>query len=152
MSNYNNLLLNNQLCFALYSATNAITRSYRSKLGKVGLTYPQYLAMLVLWESDGLSVKILAQKLKLDSPTMTPLIKRLENAGFVSRKRSEVDERVVNIFLTEQGSELEHEVAKLQEKVACETELSESNFIELRDTLHELVDTMCANMEKSDVA
>ena len=152
MSKYKNLLLNNQLCFALYAATNTITRSYRSKLSQVDLTYPQYLVMLVLWESDGLSVKGLAQKLKLDSPTVTPLIKRLEKAGFLTRQRSEVDERVVNVFLTEQGNNLEHEVAKLQEKVACETELAEEEFIELRDTLHQLVDTMCTNMEKDDAA
>ncbi|NIP30398.1 MAG: MarR family transcriptional regulator, partial [Candidatus Dadabacteria bacterium] len=91
MSNYENLLLNNQLCFALYAATNAIIRVYRPKLGSVGLTYPQYLVLLVLWESDGMTVKSLAQWLKLDSATITPLLKRLEKVGLLTRKRNAED-------------------------------------------------------------
>ncbi len=152
MSNYENLLLNNQLCFALYAATNAIIRVYRPKLGSVGLTYPQYLVLLVLWESDGMTVKSLAQWLKLDSATITPLLKRLEKVGLLTRKRNAEDERIVNIFLTEKGKDLEHEVAAMQKKVACQTGLKDKEFFELRDTLHRLVDTMSNDNVKDDAA
>ena len=152
MTNYENLLLNNQLCFALYAATNAIIRTYRPKLGRVGLTYPQYLALLVLWETDGMTVKGLAHRLKLDSATITPLLKRLENAGLLTRQRNEKDERVVNIYLTSKGSELKHEVAQMQKEVACQSGLKETEFFELRDTLHRLVEMMSVDQEESDAA
>ena len=148
MANYENLLLNNQLCFALYAATNTIVRSYRSRLGNVGLTYPQYLVLLVLWETDGVTVKGLAQRLNLDSGTVTPLLKRLENAGLVARQRSLQDERVVNILLTPQGRELEHEVAQMQREVACQTGLQPAEFFDLRDKLYRLVETMARNQQE----
>lgn len=119
MSNFENLLLKNQLCFALYAATNAITRSYRNRLHHIGLTYPQYLVMMVLWEKDGVTVKNLAERLYLDSATITPLLKRLESMGFVHRKRNTSDERVVNIYLSEKGREIESAVAQVQTSVAC---------------------------------
>jgi len=106
MSKFENLQLKNQLCFALYAATNAITRSYRNRLNHLGLTYPQYLVMMVLWETDGLTVKNLAERLHLDSATITPLLKRLEAMGFVHRRRNTSDERVVNIFLSEKAVKL----------------------------------------------
>ena len=84
---YDHLLLDNQLCFALYAATNAVTRAYREPLNKLGLTYPQYLAMLVLWERGAHTVKSLADALQLDSSTLTPLLKRLEAAGWRSEER-----------------------------------------------------------------
>ena len=80
MSQFENLKLKNQLCFALYAATNAITRAYRSRLSHIGLTYSQYLVMMVLWEADGPTVKALGKRLLLDSGTLTPLLKRLESA------------------------------------------------------------------------
>ena len=147
MTNYENLLLNNQLCFALYAATNAIIRTYRPKLGRVGLTYPQYLVLLVLWETDGMTVKGLAHRLKLDSGTLTPLLKRLESAGLLTRQRNEKDERVVNIYLTSKGSELKHEVAQMQKEVACQSGLKETEFFELRDTLHRLIETMTESQQ-----
>jgi len=144
MSNYDNLLLNNQLCFALYAATNTITRTYRSKLDDVGITYPQYLVLIVLWESEinAISVGKLAEKLKLDSAMITPLLKRLEKMDLVSRARNQQDERIVEITLTKKGRELEHAVAKIQKEVACETELSDTEFYKLRDTLYKLEETM----------
>jgi DNA-binding MarR family transcriptional regulator len=93
MKNNKNLLLNNQLCFALYAATNSITRVYRSKLNKVGITYPQYLVLLVLWEFDGLTIKGLATRLLLNSAMITPIVKRLEKLDLISRKRNMDDER-----------------------------------------------------------
>jgi len=90
----NVLCLENQVCFSLYSAANAMVRAYRPMLDKLDLTYPQYLVMLVLWQEQGISVKTLGDKLFLDSGTLTPLLKRLESKGLVSRGRSEQDERV----------------------------------------------------------
>ena len=145
MSQFENLKLKNQLCFALYAATNAITRAYRSRLSYIGLTYSQYLVMMVLWESDGITVKNIAQQLHLDSPTITPLLKRLESAGFVNRQRNASDERVVNIFLTDAGRMIQARVAEMQKGVACQTGMQETQFIELRSTLHELVDSINQN-------
>ena len=145
MSQFENLKLKNQLCFALYAATNAITRAYRSRLSHIGLTYSQYLVMMVLWEADGITVKSIAQQLHLDSPTITPLLKRLESAGLVSRQRNANDERVVNIFLTDAGRNIQARVAEMQKGVACQTGMQETQFIELRSTLHELIDTINQN-------
>lgn len=97
------LTLDHQLCFALYAASNAMTRLYRDRLEPLGLTYPQYLAMLVLWEQDGaaaLNVKTLGERLHLDSGTLTPMLKRMEQAGLVSRTRNAADERQVAVALT----------------------------------------------------
>ena len=100
------LLLDNQLCFALYSASLAMTRLYKPLLAELGLTYPQYLAMLVLWERDGLMVSELGERLGLDSGTLTPLLKRLESLGLVARIRAVEDERRVHITLTAAGRKL----------------------------------------------
>ena len=145
MSQFENLKLKNQLCFALYAATNAITRAYRSRLSHIGLTYPQYLVMMVLWETDGITVKTIAEHLHLDSPTITPLLKRLESCGFVSRQRNAKDERVVNVFLTDAGRSIQARVADMQKGVACQTGMQETQFIELRSTLYELVDSINHN-------
>ncbi len=100
------LLLDNQLCFALYSASLAMTKLYKPLLDDLGLTYPQYLALLVLWEQDGVTVSELGERLSLDSGTLTPLLKRLEAAGLVSRLRDAADERRVLIRLTAAGRQL----------------------------------------------
>lgn len=145
MSEFDNLKLKNQLCFALYAATNAITRAYRTRLSQIGLTYPQYLVMMILWEKDGLTVKGLADHLQIDSSTITPLLKRLESTGFLFRQRSVTDERSVNVFLTESGRNIQASVADMQKGVACQTGLPESQFVELRSTLHQLVDNLNEN-------
>jgi DNA-binding MarR family transcriptional regulator len=100
------LLLDNQLCFALYSASLAMTKLYKPLLDELGLTYPQYLALLVLWQQDGVTVSELGQRLSLDSGTLTPLLKRLEAAGLVSRLRDASDERRVLIRLSAAGRRL----------------------------------------------
>ena len=97
------LRLDNQICFAVYSAAHAFNRVYKPLLDRLGLTYPQYLVMLVLWERDGVPVKDIGERLFLDSGTLTPLLKRLEAAGLVKRTRSTEDERQVLIALTPQG-------------------------------------------------
>jgi DNA-binding MarR family transcriptional regulator len=100
------LLLENQLCFALYSTSLAMSKVYRKLLAGLDLTYPQYLVMLVLWEQDGLTVSAIGERLFLDSATLTPLLKRLEAAGLVERARAARDERQVIVSLTEQGRQL----------------------------------------------
>ncbi len=148
MIEYKNLKLNHQLCFSLYAATHAITRAYKYALQKYGLTYPQYLVMLVLWASDGVSVNTIAKQLNLNSATLTPMLKRLEIAGYVTRERSSHDERVLKIKLTEIGLNLKHQIAKVQQSVECKTGLSEEEFTLLRDSLHKLVKTISEKTEK----
>ena len=107
------LELDNQLCFALYSASLAMTKLYKPLLADLGLTYPQYLAMLVLWERDGLMVSQLGERLFLDSGTLTPLLKRLETAGLIARIRALDDERRVHITLTPAGRKLKSRAARI---------------------------------------
>lgn len=113
--------LDGQLCFALYSANLAMGKLYRQLLAKLDLTYPQYLAMLVLWERDGITVSELGERLFLDSATLTPLLKRLQVAGLVERTRSTRDERQVLVTLTMQGRELREKAGGVPEDVFCAT-------------------------------
>ena len=145
MTKYPNLLLDNQLCFALYAATNSIIRYYRFYLKEFGITYPQYLVMITIWESNVQNATDIANMLKLDLPTITPILKKLETLGLVERQRSKEDERVITIKLTKKGIELEEPVAKIQEKVACKTHLSKKDFNTLKSTLYELTDAMEIN-------
>ena len=107
------LRLDAQLCFALYSTSLAMTKLYKPLLESIGVTYPQYLVLLVLWESDGPSVSELGERLFLDSGTLTPLLKRMEQAGLLQRKRSTEDERRVHVFMTPKGSELREMAAAI---------------------------------------
>lgn len=147
MSKYPNLLLDNQLCFALYAATNSIVRYYRFYLKEIGITYPQYLVLITLWESDCKKATDIATLLKLDLPTVTPILKKIEKLGLISRVRSSDDERIVNIELTKKGIELQESVALIQEKVACKTKLPKKDFDELKSTLNELTDNLEINSE-----
>jgi len=147
MAEHENLRLDHQLCFALYAATNAITRVYRGKLKEVGMTYPQYLVMLVLWEEDGVPIKSIAERLQLDAATITPLVQRLEEAEMVTKKRDAADDRIVNVYLSEKAREIKARVAELQNSVACQTGLSDKNFEELRSSLHRLVETLNQDAE-----
>ncbi len=117
------LPIGKQLCFAVYSASHAFTRAYRKLLEPLGLTYPQYLAMLVLWERDDRRVKEIGAELYLDSGTLTPLLKRLENLGLVRRVRDARDERQVSILLTETGRALEAKAVTIPAELICMTRL-----------------------------
>jgi len=150
MTQYKNLLLNNQLCFALYAATNSIIRYYRIYLNEIGITYTQYLVLLVLWELENSNIKEIAKVLKLDSPTITPIVQKLEKMNLVKRQRSDKDERVVVVSLTKNGIDLETQVADIQNKVACRTHLNPRDFKELKNTLNQLADTMAAKETKLD--
>ena len=112
------LHLDNQLCFALYSSSLLLTKAYKPLLAEIGLTYPQYLAMLALWEDDGVTVGTLGARLFLDSGTLTPLLKRLEAAKLVKRVRSDADERQVLIHLTEKGRALRKSAATIPARLA----------------------------------
>ncbi|WP_394828776.1 MarR family winged helix-turn-helix transcriptional regulator [Pendulispora albinea] len=125
------LRLDEQLCFALYSASRALTRAYADLLEPLGLTYPQYLVLLVLWEEDGATVKRLGERLELDSGTLTPVLKRLEQQGIVARRRSAEDERVVHVHLTAEGKALKSKARRVPPSMACRAgyELSDANAV-----------------------
>jgi DNA-binding MarR family transcriptional regulator len=130
--------LDDQLCFAVYGLLQSVTRRYRPLLAELGLTYPQYATMLVLWHGDGLSVSELGARLDLDSGTLTPLLKRLEAAGLVTRRRSEEDERVVRIDLTDRGRALAEPAATIGAKVFGGCGLVTAEMVGLRETLKRL--------------
>lgn len=132
------LALDNQLCFALYAASRAMTGLYRELLEDMELTYPQYLVMLVLWERGALTVKELSRALHLDSGTLSPLLRRLEGAGLLTRQRSAADERVVEVSLTDRGGELRAEARGIPDRLLCATDLPRERVQELRDLLGQL--------------
>lgn len=132
------LLLDQQFCFALYAASRSITGLYRPLLEPLGLTYPQYLVMLVLWEQDGVTVRELGQRLQLDSGTLTPLLKRLQLAGLVSRQRRAKDEREVDIRLTPAGLALRERASDIPACMAQRLELSLDQMQGLREELKRL--------------
>jgi len=114
--------LDEQICFAVYSAAHAFNRAYRPFLAALGLTYPQYLVMLVLWEQDGQSVTAIGDRLGLDSGTLTPLLKRLEGHGLIQRQRGREDERIVLVVLTAAGAALREKAAGVPNPVPCAVE------------------------------
>jgi DNA-binding MarR family transcriptional regulator len=125
------LLLDNQLCFALYATSLAMTKIYKPLLAPLGLTYPQYLVMLVLWEGDGVMVSELGERLSLDSGTLTPLLKRLETSGLIARVRDVADERRVHITLTVAGRKLKTKAAAIPGCVASATNCSVNELVAL---------------------
>jgi len=129
------LEIDQQLCFALYSTMLGMNKVYRELLKDIELTYPQYLVMLVLWERDGLTVGEIAERVFLDSPTVTPLLKRLESAGLVSRDRSPLDERQVLITLTDAGRALRKRSTHLPQCIVDASDSDLSELMELRDRL-----------------
>lgn len=134
--------LNRQVCFALYSASKAATAVYRPMLDELGLTYPQYLVMLVLWESEPRSVRELGEELGLDSGTLSPLLKRLESLGLVERRRSAEDERRVEVFLTEAGTALSSKATGIPKHLADAAGLSAAELDQLRETLRKLTSAL----------
>ncbi|MDB5892204.1 MAG: transcriptional regulator, MarR family [Polaromonas sp.] len=132
------LQLDNQLCFALYSTSLAMTRVYKPLLDKLGLTYPQYLVMLVLWEQDGLMVSELGNKLYLDSGTLTPLLKRLEVSGLVCRIRAVEDERRVHVTLTAVGRALKNKAAYIPGCVLSASQCSIPELLSLTQQVQAL--------------
>jgi DNA-binding MarR family transcriptional regulator len=134
------LTLDCQLCFPLYAAANAMIRAYRPYLEPLGLTYPQYLVLLVLWERDGVKITDIGRRLRLDTGTLTPLIKRLEAAGLVDRSRSHKDERCVLVRLTEAGHALRHAAHDIPHEMVRRLALSGEGAASLKKNLYELID------------
>ena len=136
---YNPLLLKNQLCFPLYAAARQVTGLYAPFLKPLGLTYTQYLVFLVLWEEDGLKVGDLGGRLLLDSGTLTPLLKKLEEKGLLTRRRCEEDERVVRVFLTDEGRALRAKALTIPASVGSCVSLSEADARDLYRILYTLL-------------
>lgn len=130
--------LDRQVCFAMYAASRAATAAYRPLLEELGLTYPQYLVMMVLWEVQPRSVRELGEELGLDSGTLSPLLKRLESLGLVERRRSAADERRVEVFLTAAGTALSVRATGIPQRLAEAAGLSAAELDQLRETLGRL--------------
>ena len=138
------LRLDNQICFSLHAASRAFNSVYRVILKDLGLTYPQYLVMLVLWEHGDLPVKKLGEHLRLDSGTLSPLLKRLEGAGLVRRERSTLDERSVEVRLTEEGVALRERALEVPRRITAATNFDIDEIRELRTRLDELTTALDA--------
>jgi DNA-binding MarR family transcriptional regulator len=141
------LALDNQLCFKLYAASRALIRAYKPMLDQLGLTYPQYLVMLVLWQWHAQppvqpTLKALGERLQLDSGTLTPLLKRLQQQGLVQRQRSAADEREVHLGLTVQGLALREQVAPLKQQLLCARGVDGAALQQLRSHLGPLLDQL----------
>lgn len=148
------LSVDRQLCFALYSASRAMTAAYRPVLAEMNLTYPQYLVLLVLWEAatdEGrVTVGRLGERLQLDSGTLSPLLKRLEANGLVRRERSRDDERIVEVTLTDSGRTLESRAQCIPERLFARTGMTEHEAADLRDAVRRLTDALNASPDPSD--
>lgn len=142
------LKLENQFCFAVYALSREITKVYRPLLDQLGLTYTQYLVMIVLWEQDGIALKELGKSLDLDSGTLTPLLKKLENEGLIIRKRDFRDERNLIIHLTKQGQSLMKRAEQVPEKVRCFIPLEDHELAELRGRLQDVLVSMQEHKEE----
>jgi len=140
---YEQLKLENQICFPLYAASRLITRGYQPHLEKLGITYTQYLVLMVLWEEDGVTVNDIAAKLILNTNTVTPLLKRMEGMGIISRRRSMADERKVLITLTGKGQKMRDEAAAIPLQLVEELEqvgMTAEELMELKQRLDRLVE------------
>lgn len=138
--------INQQMCFALYSASLSMTKVYKPLLSALNLTYPQYLVLLVLWQQDKITVNTLAEQLFLDSGTLTPLLKRLEKNGYLTRQRATDDERRVIVTLTADGKSLEAESERVHQQVACSTGCSLPQINSLNDQLITLRTSLISNI------
>jgi MarR family transcriptional regulator, organic hydroperoxide resistance regulator len=148
---FDQLKLSNQLCFPIYAASRLITREYQPHLDKLGITYPQYLVLMVLWETDAISVNEISTKLILNTNTITPLLKRMESLGLIKRQRSESDERKVIVELTPKGKLMQDEAATIPEKLAAGLISETLNVGELVDLKNKLESIICFLTEKTKI-
>lgn len=139
---YDSLRLENQLCFPLYACSKEIIKAYKPYLDELDLTYTQYITMMVMWEHKELRVKEVGEKLFLDSSTLTPLLKKLEEKGYVTRRRSETDERDVFITITESGEALKEKALVVPERLASCVKLEPQKAAVLYQTLYEIIGTL----------
>lgn len=137
---YNPLLLENQLCFPLYACSREVVKKYKPFLDDIGLTYTQYIAMMVLWEKKSINVKALGESLHLDSGTLTPLLKKMESQGLVTRNRSSEDERNLIVTLTKKGEDLREKAVDIPRKVGSCLKIDPAKALALRNILDEMLD------------
>ena len=136
---YEGLKLDNQICFPLYAASKEVIKKYRTYLDKLGLTYTQYITMMVLWEHKKVNVKDLGAELFLDSGTLTPLLKSLEQKGYIKRERDKGDERILNVTITESGEGLKDQVVSLPKIIANSINLDKKEVLELYRILYKIL-------------
>tara|TARA_B110000027_G_scaffold55877_1_gene60547 strand:- start:56 stop:508 length:453 start_codon:yes stop_codon:yes gene_type:complete len=142
------LQLSNQVCFPIYSASRLITRAYKPYLDEMGITYPQYLVLMVLWESDNVSVNQITQKLLLNTNTVSPLLKRMEKLELIERNRSIEDERIVIVQLTEKGKLLKGQAKPIPEnllKIMLNENINLSEILQLKEMLNEWIEILSEN-------
>ncbi|SCK02071.1 Organic hydroperoxide resistance transcriptional regulator [uncultured Clostridium sp.] len=141
MNKYEKIKLENQLCFSLYAASREVIKTYKPLLDKYGLTYTQYIAMLVIWEHEKITVKEMGQKLHLDSGTLTPVLKKLLAMELINKYRDKNDDRVVVVEVTEKGREMKNEITEVPEKMYCKFGNNIENAAELKRLLDNLLTT-----------
>lgn len=142
MDKFENLKLNNQVCFPLYAASREVIKLYKPFLDKYNLTYTQYITMLVLWEGEKITIKELCKKLYLDSGTITPVIKKLESMGLIIKYRDKSDERIVIVELTAKGRELKEEVVKVPEQISCKINGNVEDLLTLKNLLEKVLNSI----------
>lgn len=142
MSDVQSIPLDSQLCFSLYGTTIAINRTYKPMLDALGVTYPQYLVLSVLWEADGQTISVIADRLALEPSTITPLVKRLEQAGFVVRQRSTRDERLVGVHLTDKGRGLQAQTGCLTDTLLQRSGMTVEEIMALNERIQKLRDAL----------
>lgn len=146
------LLLSNQICFPVYSVSRLLTKAYKPYLEKLGITYPQYLVLMVLWENDKVSVNQITEKLLLNTNTLSPLLKRMEKSDLIHRTRSKEDERIVIIALSDKGKELKTKALPIPDKLFNEIvadKIEVDDMLKLKDTLCELISVLKVKNEAS---
>jgi MarR family transcriptional regulator, organic hydroperoxide resistance regulator len=147
------LKLSNQVCFPLYSVSRLLTKAYKPHLDELGVTYPQYLVLMVLWENDGLTVNQIAKKLLLNTNTLSPLLKRMEKMEILERNRSSNDERIVIIQLTDKGKQLRIQAMPIPEKLMntfLKADVSLDDVIQLKDTLCDWIKILSEDDKNTD--
>lgn len=142
LDKYEEIKLDNQVCFSLYAASREIIKLYKPLLDRYNLTYTQYIAMLVLWEDEKSTVKEIGKRLHLDSGTLTPLLKKIESMGLITRYRDVNDDRVVIVELTEKGKSLRDHVTEVPREITCKVNMPIENLIELKKHLDELLKSL----------
>ena len=150
MTEFENLHLNKHLCFALYTASHALVNTYSERLSEVGLNYEQYLVMVLLWQHQQLSLEELAEKLHLNLSSLTSTVKALENGNLVIRASGNQNDRTVVVSLTALCTEIQHKTSQIQQKMTCETGLTQLEHVELREKLDKLLDNFKTRLQRTD--
>jgi DNA-binding MarR family transcriptional regulator len=141
------LQLENQMCFPLYASSRLITRLYQEYLAPLGLTYPQYIVMMILWERAPCSIKVIGDKALLNTNTLTPLLKRLEQQGYIHRQRADSDERMVLVHLSDAGVALRQQCSEIPGQLLAKLGVAPESLMSLKALLDEILPKLCQNIE-----